>query len=241
MEAFAQEQKRHGEVLAQNLAATLSTMLLPTSSTEPSSSPPSSSLSWQTLHKQIIFPAIHLANAIRTATTDYQFPSHLFARSKSSPHAVYRNEIGSYQMLDCATQKVIRMDSQLKVDAEGRIGEVMWVVSPGFVRFAPPRGAGEVSGGGGRRDEEGEPRAVEKAVMIKPSILVRLDEPMGRKKPQIKPPGFFSLGWLAGGGGGGGGGSSQQSLQQQQHAGVEKEGSDVGDEQEGRAGEGERG
>lgn len=97
-------------------------------------------------------------------------------------------------MLDCATQKVVRGDSAVKVaeDGSGRIGEEMFVVSPGLMKGRV--GGREYLGGNGSGHEssEGGSAGSERTVLVRPTMLVRLDEPMGRKK--------------GGGGGGGGGG-----------------------------------
>ena len=175
MEAFAEEQHRCGKAFAENLASTLSTMLC-----APSSAP----LAWQSLHTSVIVPAVKLSNAIRIAVTDYTFFSHAFARPTERPYGVYRNEIQHHQMLDCATQKMIRPDSTLKVDEHGRIGEELFVISSGMLRVSKGRGEGREGHRGGER-----------TVMVKPMMLVKLDEPMGRKKGS-KPLGAWGFGWL---------------------------------------------
>ena len=179
MADFAEVQQQCGEQLAQSLASTLSAMLCPP--------PKQSSTSWQSLHSSIVLPAIKLSNAIRVATTDYEFFSHLFARPASQPTAIHRNWVSHYQMLDQATQKVLRADSPLKVRDDGRIGDELFVVSPGVVRTS----------------KDGK----ERSVLVKPTLLVKLDEPLLRKKG-LKPLGTWGFGWLGGGSASGGGGGA---------------------------------
>lgn len=82
-------------------------------------------------------------------------------------------------MMDNATHKIIRTDSNIRVAEDGRIGEEMFVVAPGMVR------AGEG----------------EKMVLTKPIVLVKLDEPMGKKVGRgMKALGAWTPSWLSGGG-----------------------------------------
>ena len=167
MEAFAKEQGRCAEDSAQGLCSMLSAMLSTTKD------------DWKELHKQIVKPAVKLANAIQVSTTDYQFFSHLFARPHGQPTAIHRNEIQHYQMVDNTTHKIIRPDSNLKTTDDGKIGEEMFVVSPGMVR----------SQRGG----------VDRVVLCKPMILVKLDEPMGKRGRGIKALGAWTPSWFSGG------------------------------------------
>ena len=165
METFAKEQNRAGEAFAETLASTLSIVL-------------SSSIDSKELHVRIIQPAIRLANAIRVSTTDYQLFAHLFARPSGQPNAVNRNEIQHYQMMDNATHKVIRPDSNLRMADDGKIGEEMFVVSPGLAR-SHKNGIGRI-------------------VLCKPTILVKLDEPMGKRARGIKALGAWTPSWFGG-------------------------------------------
>ena len=166
MEAFAKEQSRHAENFAQALCSTLSNML---STTEDD---------WKGLHKQIIEPAVKLANAIRVSTTDYELLSHLFARPPGQPNAIHRNEIQHYQMMDNATHKIIRADSCLRISEDGKIGEEMFIISPGIVRS--------------HKD------SVDRVVLCKPTILVKLDEPMGKRGRGFKALGSWTPSWFSG-------------------------------------------
>ena len=165
MEAFAQEQSQAGEAFVESLASTISAML-------------SCSIDTKELHNQIVRPAIKLANAIRVSTTDYQFFSHLFARPSGQPNAVNRHEIQHYQMVDNTTHKIIRPDSNIRIADDGKIGEEMFVVSPGMARS----------------NKDG----LDRVVLCKPVILVKLDEPMGKRARGIKALGAWTPSWFGG-------------------------------------------
>ena len=163
MDAFEREQNRAGEAFAESLASSLSIIL-------------SSPIDPKELHAQIVRPAIKLANTIRVSTTDYQLLSHLFARPPSHPNAVYRNEIQHYQMMDNATHKIIRPDSNLRTADDGKIGEEMFLVSSGLARSHR--------------------NGIERVVLCKPTILVKLDEPMGKRARGIKALGAWTPSWF---------------------------------------------
>ena len=167
MEAFAAEQASQAEVFAQSLCSALSPVLSTIDE------------DWKELLKQVVEPTIKLANAIGVSTTDYEFFSHLFSRPPGHPHAVHRNEIQHYQMVDNATHKIIRPDSNLKITDDGILGEEMFVVSPGMVRS--------------QKD------GAERVVLCKPTIVVKLSEPMGKRGRGIKSLGAWTSGWLGGG------------------------------------------
>lgn len=168
MEAFKEEQDRHAKVFSQALSSMLSTILSITKSDT------------GILQNQVVKPAINLANAIRVSTTDYQLFSHLFARHPGHPYAIGRNEIQHHQMIDNATQKIIRPDSNVKIADDGKIGEEMFAVSPGLVRS----------------HREG----ADRVVLCKPTILVKLDEPMGKRGRGAKALSSWTPSWFGGGG-----------------------------------------
>ena len=85
-------------------------------------------------------------------------------------------------MMDLTTHKVIRPDSVLKVAENGRIGEEMLVVCPALVRDPKEDGAK----GNGR------------AMVCKPTVLVKLDEPMGKRSRGIRALGAWTPSWLVG-------------------------------------------
>ncbi|KAG8532936.1 uncharacterized protein KY384_002814 [Bacidia gigantensis] len=175
MSAFATEQTHQSHLLATTLSTALSTILSPTHPIDPSD-----------LHARLLAPTVKLSNTLRTSTTDYNLFSHAFARSPNAAYSVHRNEIQHYGMVDNATSKPIKMDSNLSVREDGRIGEELFVVSPGMVR----------GGAGGRETPQ---------VLVKPVLLVSLDEPMGRKSRVPKGLGGWTSSWFGGGGGGEGG------------------------------------
>ena len=83
-------------------------------------------------------------------------------------------------MMDLATHKVIRPDSVVKVGPDGRIGDEVLVVAPALVRAS--------------RTERG----VGKVVVCKATVLVRLDEPMGKRARGIKALGAWTPSWFGG-------------------------------------------
>ncbi|MDI1489566.1 MAG: hypothetical protein OHK93_000763 [Ramalina farinacea] len=191
MPDFTAEQDRLSLAFSQSLIAVLATLLHPNSPLDD-------------LHTRITLPAIRLSNTLRTAATatisTYDFFNHQFARSNAQPFAVFRNEIAHYQMVDVATQKFVKGDSNVRVrESDGRIGEEMFVVSPGMVRSVE-------AGGEEERRERG--RRKERTVLVKPVVLVKLDEPMGKrgKGPGVglnRALGAWTGGWFGGSGGGG--------------------------------------
>lgn len=85
------------------------------------------------------------------------------------------------------TNKILRPDSVLKVNDEGRIGEEMLIVTPSLLRT-------ESEGG----------RSV---LLVKPCVLVRLDEPMGRRG-RMKGLGEWAGSWFGAGSPGADGGNA---------------------------------
>ena len=76
-----------------------------------------------------------------------------------------------------ATNKILRQDSMLKVNEEGRIGEEMLIVTPSLVKVEREKGTSHL--------------------LVKPNVLVKLDEPMGRKG-RIKGLGDWAGSWFGG-------------------------------------------
>ena len=120
---------------------------------------------WEKLHKQVVLPAIEIATAMRVSMTDYQLETRLFKKAPEKANAIYHNEIQHYQLVDNATHKIVRPDSTLKTADDGRIGEELLVVSPALLR---------------KKDEN------HRAIICKPTILIKLDEPMGKRSKGIK-------------------------------------------------------
>lgn len=83
-----------------------------------------------------------------------------------------------------ATGKILRPDSVLKVNDEGRIGEEMLIVTPSLIRDEKEKGTSQL--------------------LVKPSVLVKLDEPMGRRG-RMKGLGEWAGSWFGTSPGGEGG------------------------------------
>lgn len=120
---------------------------------------------WKELHDHIVNPAVQVAANMRLSTETYRTTSRLAGKS-SDQTSMFNHEIQRCNMIDLSSHKIIRPDSLLKAGEDGRIGEQMLVVQPALIRT--PREAGP------------------NAVLCKPSMLVRLDEPMGRKSKDRK-------------------------------------------------------
>lgn len=120
---------------------------------------------WKELHDHIVNPAVQVAANMRLSTENYRTTSRL-AGKPSDQSSMFLHEVQRCNMIDLSSQKIIRPDSVLKVGEDGRIGEQILVVQPALIRT--PREAGP------------------NAVLCKPSMLVRLDEPMGRKSKGMK-------------------------------------------------------
>ena len=127
---------------------------------------------WEDFHRSVIIPALDISTAVRLSMTDYEF-----VLSTQHQRVVHVGEIQSYHMVDASSSKVIRPDSILKVGEEGRIGVDLLTVTPALMRTK----------------HEG----VQRVILAKPTILVKLDEPMGKRKALNKLANFSS--WLTGG------------------------------------------
>ena len=166
---FNDEQNRQAKTASQTLSSALSSLI---------SDSPIDKADAGSLHQQIILPAMHLANQLRLATTDYRLIFRPFTRDPSRSSTAYHHEIPNSSMVDVATHKIIRPDSVLKIGEDGRIGEEMLVVSPALVRD-PKEGKGKV-------------------LVCKPTVLVKLDEPMGKRGRGIKALGAWTPSWFGG-------------------------------------------
>ena len=132
---------------------------------------------WEELHKQIILPAIELATAMRLSTTDYEVVSRN-GGDRDDQVIVHHNEIPHYQMVDNASHKIVRPDSALRLGEEGRIGTELLTVTPALMRT--------------KND------GVHRVVISKPTILVKLDEPMGKRSKGSRPFGAWTPNWFGG-------------------------------------------
>jgi len=169
METFSEEQQRQAQLVSQTLQSALSRLI---------SESPGDEDGWEELHKQVVLPAIQLATKLRLSTADYCLIPHIFVKDPSKPTSVFFYEIKDCSMTDIATHKVIRPDSVLKVAEDGKIGEEVLVMSPALLRV--------------HKEGKG------KVLVCKPTILVKLDEPMGKRPRGIKALGSWTPSWLGG-------------------------------------------
>lgn len=165
---FKEEQRKEAITVSKSLYKALS-YLIPTIENKKDA--------WKELHDHIVSPAVQVAANMRLSTENYRTTSRLAGKT-SDQNSMFINEVQRCNMIDLSSHKIIRPDSMLKVGEDGRIGEQMLVVQPALIRT--PREAGP------------------NAVLCKPSMLVRLDEPMGRKSKGMKVLHWFAGEGLAG-------------------------------------------
>lgn len=169
MDNFVGEQERQARLVSRTLQSALSSLIAESSEDENG---------WEDLHREIVIPAIQLATKLRLSTADYRLISHIFAKDSARATTVFVYEIKDSSMIDIMTHKVIRPDSVLKVAQDGQIGEEMLIVSPALLRV--------------QKDGKG------KVLICKPTILVKLDEPMGKRRRGIKALGAWTPSWFGG-------------------------------------------
>ena len=170
VDEFAAARAEQGNALAQSLYSALAHMLGGVDVTILEEG-------WKELHKQIVLPAVELVTAIRLSMVDYQFVARLFNKGPEKEHTIFRNEIQHYQLVDNATHKIIRPDSALKIAEDGRIGDELLIVSPALLR---------------KKDKD------HRAIISKPTVLVKLDQPMEKRNRGVKGFGSFVSSFLGG-------------------------------------------
>lgn len=170
VDGFAAARQRHGVALANSIYSALARMVSGDAAIVPQEG-------WKELHKQVVSPAIELATAIHVSTAEYHFARHLSSKPLERQETVYRDEIQHYQLVDDATHRIIRPDSALKIGEDGRIGTELFVISPGLLRH-----------------KEGD----QKAIISRPTVLVKLDQPMEKRGRSMKGFGSFVSNFLGG-------------------------------------------
>ncbi|KAL8733742.1 MAG: hypothetical protein Q9166_001936 [cf. Caloplaca sp. 2 TL-2023] len=171
IDGFQSEQQRQATLVSKDLWAAL-TYLIPEIATEKETG-------WERLHETIIMPAVQLATNMRFSTSCYRIIAHLPRNSSATGQSgvIYHPDIQRYTILDVMTQKVLRQDSVLKVAEDGRIGEFVMVVQPLLLRM-------QRDGNGG-------------IALCKPTVAVKLDEPMAKKAKGVRTLGALSS-WFGG-------------------------------------------
>lgn len=132
--------------------------------------------SWREIYQQIILPAIQLSVKMRLSTTDYRLASRRFAKESGQGSKIFVYEVKDSSMIDITTQKIIRPDSNLKVADDGRIGQEMLVITPALLRD----------------QKDGRSRIL----ICKPTVLVKLDEPMGKRSRGMRALGAWTPSWF---------------------------------------------
>ncbi|KAL8948276.1 MAG: hypothetical protein Q9222_005524 [Ikaeria aurantiellina] len=172
IDGFKTEQDRQATTVSKDLWAAL-VYLLPELA-------PHGETGWKRLHENVTMPAVQLATNMRFSTSCYRIIAHL-PRSSSSGQSsglIYHPDIQRYTLLDVATQKVLRQDSVLKVAEDGRIGEFAMIVQPLLLRM--------------QRDTNGG------IALCKPTVAVKLDEPMAKRTKGVKALAGWTSSWFGG-------------------------------------------
>lgn len=155
--AFKEEQRTQTISSAKALYAALS-YLLPDAETKKEG--------WKELLDQIIRPAVQVSTSMCMSTATYRTTTRMAGKHPDQASIMYAHELQRCHMKDIASHKIIRPDSALKVAEDGRIGELMLVLQPALLRSQREGGSN--------------------LVLCKPSMLVRLDEPMGRRNKGMR-------------------------------------------------------
>ena len=153
MPEFVDEQRQQAAAVSQSLFTAIS-RLLPEAQTNDTE--------WRILHEDITLPTLRLATTLRVSPNAYRL-SYPAPSSKAAP--IYMSAIPRATLTDLATNKLIRPDSLLKPNNEGRIGEEVLIISPTLLRI----------------EEAKESERAKTILLVKPNVLVRLDEAMGRR------------------------------------------------------------
>ncbi|KAL6714235.1 hypothetical protein ACLMJK_007658 [Lecanora helva] len=176
--SFNAEQSRQACLVSDTLYSALSH--LTHSSSEKNSN------SYDSLHRSITQPAIALSNKVHLSPGSYKFT----APVDSAQICIYHTK--SMHLLDLQSCKPIRAESTLKIrEDDGRIGEEMLVIAPALVRTQASRDVNE-----GSEDAEG--RGKSSKLVSKATVLVKLDEPMGKRSRGIKALGAWTPSWFGG-------------------------------------------
>ena len=156
MDEFRDEQRQKAYALSQDLYESLA-YFLPELTRKPDG--------WKPFYEQVVARCIRCSMSMRLSTADYSIRSPATKHRDVAP-TVFFNDIRQYNMIDILTQKMIRAEGGLKIGEDGRIGQQMLVVQPALLKVQKT-GPGLI-------------------VMCKPTLLVKLDEPLARKSRAIK-------------------------------------------------------
>lgn len=170
VDVFTAMRTEQAESLARSLYSALAYML-------GGSDAPVSHDGWEELHKQVVLPAVDLATTIRISMADYHFLAQLFKKAPEKANTIYHNEIQHYQLIDNATHKIVRPDSAIKIANDGRIGNELLIVSPALMR----------------QKDDGH-----KTIVSKPTIIIKLDQPMEKRNKAMKGLSSFVTSFLGG-------------------------------------------
>ena len=111
--------------------------------------------------KQFVLDAVALAGNIRQSISHYKFENMLGSDLEHESVVLKMANFNRYTIIDSMTGARLRASAEPKADENGRIGEVLCIVYPAFVRKAT--------------------LAAEKVVLVKPTIVVKFDQKIARR------------------------------------------------------------
>jgi hypothetical protein len=126
---------------------------------------------WKSLFELIFVPALQVSNSIKLAWVEY----HIFTRRDTptdNSTAMFIQDLEKNELRDITSHRRIRADI-VKAGQDGRIGEEMLWVQPGLLKV---------------------PDNYKDILLCQPTILVKLDEPLGRPKRGVKTDGSEAVG-----------------------------------------------
>jgi hypothetical protein len=112
--------------------------------------------------KQFVTEATELAKAIRETWKLYEFRTELDTSIENANCRVKSGDLERYEVIDSQTGAPLASSSAPIADEDGNVGRVLMVQFPGFVRKGMD--------------------ASEDLILIKPTIVVKFDQPVPRKR-----------------------------------------------------------
>jgi hypothetical protein len=110
--------------------------------------------------REIVNEAAALANHIRESTAEYDFEFDFSLFEEPKQMEVNLEDLKNYKIVDSSTGALIRSSAIPRAEKDGRVGEVLFVVWPAFVRRAR--------------------KSAEMIRLVKSTIVVRFDHPIAR-------------------------------------------------------------
>ena len=109
---------------------------------------------------QIVAEAADLDNNFRLSAADYRFHFHYGYGATSDDQVLKAENLKESKIIDCKTGAPLRSSAKPIAGGDGRVGEVLFVVHPAFIRKSS--------------------ESSQKIVLVKPTIVVKFDQPVPR-------------------------------------------------------------